>query len=247
MALAAFGLAAGVGITAIGPGGVLATVGLLVLTRLPPAGVAGTAIATQVATGGLGTFAYHRSGQLQHAGTRRMALILATVAVLGTPLGVLANRLVSGGVFSVLLAVSVAIAGALVWPRKRTARAPRGHRTVPRGAAVAAIGLGVSIAAGLFGLGGPMLSVPLLVVAGTPVLPALGAAQAQSMVIATTGTIGYLLQGSIDWPLVAVVGIPELAGVLVGHRLAHAVPEKWLTYALALTLLALAPWLLFRG
>jgi uncharacterized membrane protein YfcA len=247
VALAGFGLAAGVGTTAIGPGGVLATVGLLLLTRLSPAGVAGTAIVTQVATGCLGSFAYHRSGQLRQPGTRRIALIIAAVAVLGTPLGVLANGLVSGAAFGDLLAGAMAIAGLLVWLRRRAAAAPHRPPAPPRVAAVAAIGLTVAVAAGMFGLGGPMLCVPLLVIAGTPVLSALGAAQAQSVVIATTGTIGYLINGSIDWPLAVVVGLPELAGVLVGHRLAHAVPDRWLTSALGLALIALAPWLVLHG
>lgn len=246
MALAAFGLAAGVGITAIGPGGVLATVGLLLLTRLSPAGVAGTAIVTHVATGGLGTFAYHRSGQLRDDSTRRTALLLAAVAVLGAPVGVLANGLFTGGVFGILLAVAMAVAGVLVWLRQRAA--PTGHRphVAPRRAIIAAIGLIVAIVAGMFGLGGPMLCVPLLVLAGIPVLSALGAAQAQSVVIAATGTLGYLIHGSIDWPLAALVGIPELAGVLLGHRLAHAVPARVLTYALGLALVAVAPWLVLH-
>lgn len=247
MLLGAFGLAAGIGITAIGPGGVLATIGLLLLTRLSPAGVAGTAIVTHVATGGLGTVAYHRSGQLRQRSTRRTALILAAVAVIGTPLGVLANGLVSGRAFGILLAVAVMVAGVLVWLRQRAvATGDRAHPAPPT-TTVAAIGFAVSVIAGTFGLGGPMLCVPLLVIAGIPVLSALGAAQAQSVVIAATGTIGYLIHGSIDWPLAAVVGIPELAGVLVGHRLAHAVPARWLTYALGLALIALAPWLVLHG
>jgi uncharacterized protein len=250
VALAAFGLAAGVGITAIGPGGVLATAGLLLLTHLSPAGVAGTAIVTHVATGALGTAAYRRSGQLREPGTRRIARILAVVAVVGAPLGVVANGLVSGGAFSALLAVVVGVTGVLVWLRQRESpRVPAAPRRggAPAAALIAAIGFGVSIVAGLFGLGGPMLAVPLLVLAGTPVLRALGAAQAQSVVIAATGTVGYLIHGSIDWPLAAVVGVPELCGVLVGHRVAHAVPARWLTYALGAALVALAPWLVLHG
>jgi uncharacterized membrane protein YfcA len=247
VALAAFGLAAGIGITAIGPGGVLATVGLLVLTRLSPASVAGTAIVTQVATGGLGTFAYHRSGQLRQPGTRRIAGVIAAAAIVGTPIGVLANGLVSARAFGVLLAVSLAGVGVLVWLRQRAPEPARDGRTPPPPALLVVIGIGVSIVAGLFGVGGPMLAVPLLVIAGTPVLSALGAAQAQSVIIAATGTVGYLLSGTIHWPLAAVVGVPELAGVLLGHRIAHAVPARWLTYALGLALVALAPWLLLRG
>lgn len=108
---------------------------------------------------------------------------------------------------------------------------------------IALVGFGVAVVAGLFGLGGPMLSVPLLVVCGLPVLSALAAAQAQSVVIAAIGTVGYVLHGSVDWGLAALVGVPELIGVVVGWRIAHAVPARRLKYALVGTLLALAPYL----
>ncbi|TDC79073.1 TSUP family transporter, partial [Actinomadura sp. 7K507] len=99
VALALIGLVAGVGITSVGPGGVLATVGLFALTPLSPAQVAGTAIVTNVATGVLGTVVYTRSGQLREPGTRRTAVLLSAGAVAGTPLGVLVNGMVTGRVF----------------------------------------------------------------------------------------------------------------------------------------------------
>lgn len=76
-------------------GGVLPTVGLFALTSLSPSQVAGTPIITHVATGGLATAAYTRSGQLHGRQTRRLALILASAAVVGTPAGVAINTLVS--------------------------------------------------------------------------------------------------------------------------------------------------------
>jgi len=246
--LALFGLAGGIGITAVGPGGVLPTIGMFLLTGLSPAGVAGTAIATHIATGALGTAAYTRSGQLRDRATRRVAAVLAAGAVAGTPVGVLCNTLVSGREFGVLLAVAVSVTGILVWAReRRTAGRPEGSPVRLSTVTAGAVGLVVAVAAGLFGLGGPMLSVPLLVICGLPVLPALAAAQAQSVVIAGIGTAGYLLHGSVDWRLAALVGIPELAGVIIGWRIAHAVPERRLKYALAVTLLALAPYLALHG
>ncbi|MFE6150376.1 sulfite exporter TauE/SafE family protein [Streptomyces sp. NPDC057889] len=245
--LALFGLAGGIGITAVGPGGVLPTIGMFLLTGLSPAGVAGTAIATHVATGALGTAAYTRSGQLREAVTRRTATVLAVAALVGTPLGVLLNTLVSGRGFGMLLACAVTVTGVLVWVReRRTPVAGSEPVSVPR-TLIALVGFGVAVAAGLFGLGGPMLSVPLLVVCGLPVLSALAAAQAQSVVIAAIGTVGYVLHGSVDWGLVALVGVPELVGVIVGWRIAHAVPARQLKYALVGTLLALAPYLAFHS
>ncbi|MET7323702.1 sulfite exporter TauE/SafE family protein [Streptomyces sp. NPDC005549] len=92
-----------------------------------------------------------------------------------------------------------------------------------------------------------MLTVPLLVALGVPVLESLAAAQAQSVVIAGVGTAGYLAQGAVDWPLAVLVGVPELAGVLLGWRIAHALPTRHLKYALIATLFALAPYLALHG
>jgi uncharacterized membrane protein YfcA len=242
--LIAFGLVAGVGITAVGPGGVLVTVGLFVLTGLSPAAVAGTSIVTHIATGALGTLAYWRSGQLRRPPTRRAAALLAAAALVGTPLGVLVNGAVSGRGFAVLLAAAVAATGILVLVRERRVGPPSRH---PSAAVVAVVGTAVAVAAGLFGIGGPMLAVPLLVVCGMPVLDALGAAQVQSIVIASVGTVGYGAQGAIDWPLAVVVGVPELAGVLIGWRIAHAVPTHRLRLALAAALICLAPYLALHG
>lgn len=245
--LALCGLVGGVGITALGPGGVLVTIGLFAFTGLSPSAVAGTAIVTHIATGLLGSAAYARSGQLRELLTRRTALILCGSAVLGTPLGVLVNAAVAARTFGILLGAFVVLVGALVWYRQRRpgAREPA-H---PQHSTVLLTGLGFAIAAasGLFGVGGPMLTVPLLVALGVPLLPALAAAQAQSVVIATVGTVGYLAQGAISWPLAALVGIPELCGVLIGWKIAHALPTRTLTYALVGALFVVAPYLALHG
>lgn len=243
--LALVGLVAGIGITAIGPGGVLATIGLFALTSLTPAQVAGTAIVTHVATGLLGTAAYIHSGQLRDRSTRRAALVLAAAAVVGTPAGVLLNALVSARVFGVLLGSFAAVIALLVWYRDR--RTDPGTGKHPHATVVAIVGLGVAVASGISGVGGPMLSVPLLAALGIPVLSSLAAAQLQSVVIASVGTAGYVVGGAVDWPLAALVGIPELAGVLIGWRIARALPTRTLTGVLVVALLGLAPYLAWHG
>lgn len=245
VALGIIALLGGVGITAVGPGGVLPTIGLFALTALSPSQVAGTAIVTHITTGALGTAAYTRSGQLREPATRRTALALAATALVGTPFGVVAGASVSRHTFALVLAGVVAAAAGLVWYRG-------GHpqdvvATAPPTPLIIALGLGVSALSGIVGIGGPMLAVPLLAAAGLPVLRSLACAQAQSIVIAGVGTVGYFLHGAIDWPLAAVVGIPELAGVLVGWRIAHALPTRVLRTALVATLCLLALYLVWRG
>jgi uncharacterized membrane protein YfcA len=254
--LALFGFAGGVGTTALGPGGVLVTIGLFLLSGLPPAAISGTAIATNVGSAALGTAAFARSGQLRGRDTQRMALVLIAAAVVGTPLGVLVNAQVSGGAFGILLGLCVAAIGALLYVRERqrrarntgtsaTATAP--EETTPAARIVLPLGFAVAIVSGLFGLGGQLLSVPLLISIGAPMLPALGAAQAQSIVIAGVGTIGYALRGAIAWPLVLVLGVPLLAGALAGWRIAHAVPTERLRSLLAVMLVAVGAYLIVHN
>ncbi|MBW0105058.1 sulfite exporter TauE/SafE family protein [Pseudonocardia sp. KRD291] len=243
--LALFGLIGGVGITTVGAGGVLPTIGLFALTALTPAQVAGTAIVTHVATGTLGAAAYARSGQLREPATRRTAQLLAGTAVVGTPIGVLINSVVSERAFGLVLGVFVVLVAGLVWYRER--RQPTAAPVHPSATRVVPLGLVVATASGIVGIGGPMLTVPLLVALGVPVLESLAAAQVQSIVIAGVGTVGYLLAGAVDWPLAVLVGIPELVGVLIGWKIARALPTRSLKYALIITLLALAPYLVLHG
>ncbi len=142
--------------------------------------------------------------------------------MLGTPLGVLVNGVVSRQMFGIALGTVVALVAMLVWHREHHRQAgPLGH---PPAALTAVLGLRVSTAAGIVGIGGPMLTVPLLIALGVPVLESLASAQARSVVIAAGGTLGYLVRGAIDWPLVALIGLPELAGVLLGWKIAQSLP-----------------------
>jgi uncharacterized membrane protein YfcA len=241
------GLVGGIGVTALGPGGVLVTLGLFAFSGLSPAEIAGTGIVTNVSAGLLGAGVYLRSGQLREPSTRRLARTLIACAVLGTPLGVLANARVSGPLFGTLLGACVIAVGVLLYVRvRRPVPVSRLPVSLPRARALG-IGGTVAVVSGLFGLGGPLLSVPLLIAAGTPMLTALAAAQAQSIVIAGVGTIGYASQGNVDWSLALLVGIPELAGVVVGWRLARALPADRLRIALAGALLVVGPYLIVRN
>ncbi|MGV0632912.1 sulfite exporter TauE/SafE family protein [Mycolicibacillus trivialis] len=241
--LAGLGLIGGIGITALGPGGVLPTIGLFALTDLSASAVAGTSIVIHIATGVLGTAVYTRSGQLRRPRTRWTAIVLATTAVAGAPLGVVVNSLVSQRAFGIVLAPTVGGAAVLLWYRMRREGAASAPVEYPHAAVVVAVGITVAVASAVVGVGGPMLTVPLLIAVGVPTLEALAAAQVQSVVIATVGTLGYAARNAIDWPLAALVGVPSLAGVLIGWKIAHALPTRTLGYALIAVLLALAPYL----
>ncbi len=246
-ALAVVGLVAGIGITAIGPGGVLVTIGLVALTALSPAEVAGTAMITNVATGIVGTIAFARSRHLASRDARRAAALLSVAAIVGAPLGVLINGMLSASSFQILLAVFVAVVAILVLARQaRGAEHTVGEGSGPAPVVIVLIGFLVAIISGIFGVGGPMLAVPLLLVFRMPLLTALAAAQVQSIVIAAVGSVGYAASGSIDLGLAALIGVPELLGVVLGWIIARRVSARVLAYVLAGVLLAVAPYLVWR-
>ena len=133
--LGVLGLVCGIGITAIGPGSVLATVALFTMTSLNPAQMAGTAIVTHIAAGLLGTAAYARCGQFDDPHTRRTAGLLTGSSVLGTPVGVLVNTVISGRTFGLQLGVFVFAVALLLWYRDRRQHKP-GQANGQPGAAV---------------------------------------------------------------------------------------------------------------
>lgn len=245
VALVLVAFAAGVGCTTLGPGGIFSTVALYTLTDAPSATVAGTAHLTFVAVGLVGTVAYRRSGELLGGTNVRMAAVLSVTSVLGALVGAELNTRVSRDLFGVLLGAFTAAAGVVILYREyRSLPSYDVDFDAPAGQALlAAFGGLLGAAAGLLGVGGPVVAVPVLVVLGVPMLAALGVAQVQAVFIATFATAGYLANGAVSIPLAALVGVPQVIGAVAGWRIAHLIDPERLKAALGLTLLAVGPYL----
>src|SRR3546814_4577709 len=87
LALLLISFAAGIGISTVGPGGVLMTIGQFAFTVTAPSPVAGAAIVTPVATRLVGTQAAWRSGPPGQRAPRRIALVLCAATLAGIPVG----------------------------------------------------------------------------------------------------------------------------------------------------------------
>lgn len=95
-----------------------------------------------------------------------------------------------------------------------------------------AIGAISGLFAALFGIGGGVVIVPLLIlVARMP--PRIAAATSLATLILTSliGVVRYSGSGHIDWVAAAVIGLPAVAGVLLGIRLQQRLPTDWLLIA----------------
>lgn len=245
--LAAIALFAGIGITTIGPGGIFVTVALYALTPLSSAEVAGTAHATFTVTGMVGTVAYARSGELIGDEGYGMAAFLSGASVLGALAGAYLNTYVSRRLFGILLGGVAASTGAVLLYRELRSLDPVAAidaSTRNGRAGLSVLGFGLGVAGGLVGVGGPVLAVPALVVLGVPILLALGVAQVQSIFISGFATAGYLTQGAVSVEYAALVGIPQLVGVVVGWKVAHVVDPARLKGALGGVLILVGGYLI---
>lgn len=102
----------------------------------------------------------------------------------------------------------------------------------PRIVRAALLGLAAGFLSGLFGVGGGILIVPVLVffLAMNQRL-AHGTSLAAVLPIALSGVAGYALEGEVDWPVALALAAGAMAGAVVGTHWLHVLPTRVLAYA----------------
>ena len=96
------------------------------------------------------------------------------------------------------------------------------------------IGLAAGFFSALFGVGGGVVIVPLLVLAlGFPQRPATGTSLAAIVMVAFAGAIAYGIRGEVDFGYAALMGLPAAAGAVGGAVLQQRLPVRALSFAFA--------------
>jgi uncharacterized membrane protein YfcA len=109
-----------------------------------------------------------------------------------------------------------------------------------------AIGLAAGVFSALFGVGGGLIAVPLLVLfAHLPERTATATSLGAIGITVLAGVVVFGLRGEIRVGYAALVGIPAIAGVLLGTSLQQRVPTTMLTYAFAVVVAATGVWLIW--
>ena len=240
---AAFGV--GTLICAVGIGGILLIPALTAFAGLGIHEAMATALFTFAFTGATGTVLFQRQGSIDWRTTLPVCAGAVPFAFLGTWL----NSLTRPVVLALLLAAVIIFAGVYTLATWRGMRDAAFHGAPgPQRALLTGIGAVSGLGSGWTGVGGPALSVPLMVLFGFPALLSVGASQVLQIIAAVSGTLGNLSFGAVDFTIAAEVTVLEIAGVYVGARIAHAVspgPLKrfvaWLCIAVGIFLIVQAP------
>ena len=116
---------------------------------------------------------------------------------------------------------------------------------VPATVRLALIGLVAGVFSALFGVGGGILVVPLLVaLASFPMHSATATSLGAILLTAAAGVTLYAVRGDVRPAYAALVGLPAMVGVLVGADLQQRVSGRRLTFAFAALLVVIGVWLI---
>jgi uncharacterized membrane protein YfcA len=134
-----------------------------------------------------------------------------------------------------------------VWILIETLR-PRGRSVRPLGRATTiALGVGVGVVGGVYGIGGGSILGPILVASGLSVVEVAPAALASTFLTSLAGSVTFAVislnhAGSIapDWAVGLSCGLGGLVGGYAGARVQPRVPENGLRLLLGLLALCLA-------
>lgn len=228
-------------IGAVGVGGILLIPALVALAGLTPHQASATALFTFLFTGLLGTVLFQRRGSIDW----RQAATVCAGAMIFSYLGAMASSVVEDTSLMRVIAALIIFAGAYVFiPAKKELPVAKNATRFPL---LIAIGATAGFGSGFSGAGGPLFSVPLMMVSGFSPLLTIGTSQVLQIVSAMSGSIANLRYGDIQWSLVTWITIGELVGVVAGARLAHAMDSRTLKRGAGLICLTVGSWLLIHN
>ena len=218
LSLVAIACAVGFSIGTVGVGGILLIPPLTLLAGIPIHEAAATALFTFVFTGLYGTWLYHKRGSIDW----RLSVPVCAGAVLFSYIGAWVNSLVGAATLNMIIALVIAFAGLyIVLPFAAKAAATAEGSPTPQFVLLLGVGAVSGFGSGLSGAGGPLFSVPIMLLLGFAPLTAIGVSQVLQIIAAAFGSLGNLHYGSIDVTLAATLTVCELAGVFLGVRFAH--------------------------
>ena len=103
------------------------------------------------------------------------------------------------------------------------------------------IGLVAGFFSALFGVGGGIVIVPLLLLAGRwEMRPAAATSLAAIGITASAGVVTYVVHGEVEPVYALLVGIPAAVGAAAGATLQQRVPVRTLSFLFAALLVAIA-------
>jgi len=236
------------GLLGIGGGIVIVPALLFCLPRLGIEGpdLTQVAVASSMAIVLPTSIASARAHALRRAVDWRVLSRLAPGVLTGSLAGTCLAAFISGNVLLAIFLAFALVAIARMLAAPGSSSAPKSALPLPGAAQLSVTGAGIGLLCALVGVGGGLLSVPLL--AGyIPLRRAIGTAAALGLPLAATSAAGYMAAGHsqacgsaclgyVYLPAVLATSLAAVAAAPLGAMLAQRWPALWLKRAFALLL-----------
>lgn len=229
------GALSGFSLGLLGVGSGIMVVPLLVYAlHVPPHLAIGTSTAAATFSALWSLSGHARAGTVRW----RYGATYAAASVLGAATGARLGKATASHILLLLLGILMIVVAALMLRKALRARSGASktetHRTRLAVGLLAVAGFAVGAFAGLVGVGGGFLTVPVLVfITGMPVLNAVGSSLVSVAAVAATTATSYAFSHLVEWHITGLLMIGALVGGYVGVKLANRLGA----YRRALTLL----------
>ncbi len=241
MLATALGMLIGLSLGAIGGGGSILTIPILVyVLGVDVHAATGTSLVIVGANAAFGALVHGRAGRVLW-GQGGLFGLLGTGGALG---GGWLNHVLPGHAVLAGLAALMLVAAWRMWAQRGTSLRARGRQSWWK---VAGAGSVVGFMTGFFGVGGGFVIVPALVlVLGVGMTYAVGTSLLVIAINCATGLIPYIRSGSLDLGLAALMVVGGVAGIYAGAHIAGRSRDQRLREAFAVVVVLLAVYLLYR-
>lgn len=233
------GLAASVFGSLVGLGGGFVVLPILRLAYgVPPAQAAGTSLLMVFANTAAATFGYLHDRKID----LRLAIPFALGGVPGSIAGVLIVKRFTPTGFDVAYSVLMIALAVLVLRRRGAPAREDGDRTWAHDPRIGALGgFAVGLFSSLFGIGGGVVMIPLLLIAAR--MPPHVVVATGAFVITATAPVGiaaHAIGGDVDWIFAAPLVLGGFAGGSIGPMIARRVSSPRLVTLLSIALIIAA-------
>ena len=196
----------------VGVGGILLIPALSLLAGLSTHTAMATALFSFIFTGLLGTWLFQRHGSIDW----RITIPVCLGGLLCGYPGALVNALAPARLLDLLLGAVIIFAGVYALFPAKGGNLQYRPGDLRQKLFLLVIGGAVGFGSGLTGVGGPVLSVPLMVILGFSPLTAIATSQVIQITAALSGSAGNLAHGFIDAGVAVWIPRAELVGVTAG-------------------------------
>lgn len=203
----------------------------------------GTSLAIVLATGSTSALAHYRRGAVDMSRVRLWGVYIVGGVLAGSLFASVVNGKILGGIFaSITLLISVYMAFGRETPPGEAGR--HVPVVVQRG-----ICMGIGVLSSMIGVGGAIMTIPLMSYTGMQIQRAIGTGAALGILISLPGALGYAITGLphldelppwslgyISLPAVLLIIPASMLAAPVGVKASHALPKRVLRRVFAVVL-----------